>query len=205
MTRQERAARTRCELVRAAAAQFERQGYVSTTLNGICRQVGVSSGALHFHFASKAALADVIEQVTSSTLQRLISASRPRRAGALQELVDISQLLVARMGDDQIIRSGVRLSQDVSRQGNLPFRQHWRAHVLALLEEARADGSLAPRVKIADAASAITLATEGAMNLGREDSQWPVVSSMAGFWRLMLPQLAAADFADRMDPSGTPP
>lgn len=203
MTRQERAARTRNELLQAAAAQFEHHGYADTTLHGICRQAGVSSGALHFHFAGKAAIADAVEDATANTLQRLVSMPRPRRAGALQELVDVSQLLGDQLVGDQIVRSGIRLSLDASREGRLPLHKQWRSHVVALLEEARADGSLAPEVAVADAASAVVLATEGAVSLGCCNGDWSVVNSLTRFWRIVLPQLAGADFADRMEPCGT--
>lgn len=201
MPRQERAVHTKCELVWAAAVQFERNGFASTTLSGICRQVGVSSGALHFHFPSKSALADTIEQATSRALRKLISAQRRRQAGALQELVDVAQLVVTKLSDDQIIRAGVRLSQDTSRQATVSFREDWRAYVLELLAEARDDGSLAEGVSVSDAASAVMLATEGAMV--SDDGEWSPVASMAGFWRLILPQLAAEEFAGRMNPDGT--
>ncbi|GAB2786394.1 ScbR family autoregulator-binding transcription factor [Streptomyces daliensis] len=202
MTRQERAARTRCELVHAAAVLFEQQGFAQTTLNGICREVGVSSGALHFHFENKAAIANAIEEKASSTLRHTVSRQRPRRAGALQELIDTSHVLVAQLRDDLIVRSGVRLSHDIARQGGPAFRQEWQARVRALLEEAKEDGSLAPGVSVAEVAATVTLATVGLMALGRSDTEWLSGSSVTGFWRLVLPQLAGADFADRLDPCG---
>lgn len=58
MTKQDRAVRTRLALIRSAAEQFEARGYVRASLAEISAGAGVSSGALHFHFANKAAVAE---------------------------------------------------------------------------------------------------------------------------------------------------
>ena len=61
MAEQERAVRTRERLIGSAAETFCREGFAVASLSVISAQAGVSSGALHFHFAGKAALADAVE------------------------------------------------------------------------------------------------------------------------------------------------
>src|SRR5258705_4564694 len=61
MVNQERAARTKRNLIRSAAEVFEREGYAAASLTVISSQAGVSNGALHFHFASKEDLAREVE------------------------------------------------------------------------------------------------------------------------------------------------
>lgn len=70
MVKQERAARTRETLIRSAAQIFDREGFSVASLTGISSLAGVSNGALHFHFASKAALADAVE---AAALIRLLA------------------------------------------------------------------------------------------------------------------------------------
>lgn len=72
MAKQERAVRTREALLRSAAEIFDTDGFVSASLSAICSKAGVSSGALHFHFASKGALAEAIERAAEARL-RLIT------------------------------------------------------------------------------------------------------------------------------------
>ena len=55
MVKQERALRTREALIESAAEVFDREGFSVASLTAISSRAGVSNGALHFHFASKAA------------------------------------------------------------------------------------------------------------------------------------------------------
>lgn len=51
--RQQRAIRTRAELVKAAIRLFARRGVHATSLNELARSVGMTTGVLYFHFANK--------------------------------------------------------------------------------------------------------------------------------------------------------
>lgn len=83
MAKQERAVRTRESLIRSAAETFYREGFAVASLSVISAQAGVSSGALHFHFASKAALADAVETAALDRLRIIAQvASRQGRAGS---------------------------------------------------------------------------------------------------------------------------
>lgn len=53
MTRAERKARTRLELLRAANRLFVRNGYVATTLDEIASEAGVTVGAVYSNFGTK--------------------------------------------------------------------------------------------------------------------------------------------------------
>ncbi|MFF5310100.1 TetR family transcriptional regulator [Streptomyces massasporeus] len=66
MTEQDRAVRTRLALIRSAAEQFEARGYFRAGLAEISAGAGVGSGALHFHFANKDAVAEAVEQAAES-------------------------------------------------------------------------------------------------------------------------------------------
>ena len=57
MRHQERAERTREQIVRAAAVCFDTRGFGATSLSGIVETAKVSKGALYFHFTSKEKLA----------------------------------------------------------------------------------------------------------------------------------------------------
>ena len=47
------AKKTREDLIGAAMRQFEQQGYADTSINDICKDVGITKGALFHHFPTK--------------------------------------------------------------------------------------------------------------------------------------------------------
>jgi AcrR family transcriptional regulator len=57
MPRQDRARATRECILRAAAQEFERAGFVAASLRAMLARVGVTKGAFYFHFESKEAVA----------------------------------------------------------------------------------------------------------------------------------------------------
>lgn len=62
MSRQERAERTRRAVLAAAAREFADHGFAGTSLSRICGAAGVTMGAVTFHFATKAELADAVQE-----------------------------------------------------------------------------------------------------------------------------------------------
>lgn len=82
MAKQERAARTRESLVRAAAEVFAEQGFVTASIAAISRRAGVSAGGLHFHFESKTALAQAVEDRAAEALRHITAGRRAFTATA---------------------------------------------------------------------------------------------------------------------------
>ncbi|MFJ9139391.1 TetR family transcriptional regulator [Streptomyces sp. NPDC102256] len=74
MTRQERAVRTREALIEAAADLFDRDGQEVTSLAAVTAKAQVSAGALYFHFATKADLADAVTRTALSRLRQITGA-----------------------------------------------------------------------------------------------------------------------------------
>lgn len=75
MVKQERAARTREVLVRAAAEVFVEEGFATASIGAISKRAGVSAGGLHFHFGSKTALAEAVVDRAAASV-RVITVSR---------------------------------------------------------------------------------------------------------------------------------
>ncbi|MFF4557787.1 TetR family transcriptional regulator [Streptomyces sp. NPDC001422] len=74
MTRQERAVRTREALIEAAADLFDRDGQEVTSLAAVTAKAQVSAGALYFHFATKADLADAVTRAALARLRQITGA-----------------------------------------------------------------------------------------------------------------------------------
>ncbi|MFD0381587.1 TetR family transcriptional regulator [Streptomyces stramineus] len=62
---------TRHALIRSAAQAFDQHGYTRAKLSAISAGAGVSSGALHFHFDTKAAMAAAVETEATRTLHAI--------------------------------------------------------------------------------------------------------------------------------------
>ncbi|MEV7912052.1 ScbR family autoregulator-binding transcription factor [Streptomyces griseus] len=203
MTKQERATRTRRSLIRSAAIVFEQHGYAQARLTLISSGAGVSTGALHFHFENKAAVAEAVVVEASRELREMSGAIRRRTDTALQALVDSSHALAERLREDPVSRAGFRLSCDAARTAAPDLRVQWHHRVRELLDEAAAAGTLADDVSREDAAAATVAATAGFEVLGRHDSGWLSPYMLTGFWQLLLPRLAAAETLPILDPAGT--
>ncbi|MFJ9646074.1 ScbR family autoregulator-binding transcription factor [Streptomyces sp. NPDC101206] len=193
MAKQERALRTRTTLIGAAAETFDREGYAVASLTAISSLAGVSNGALHFHFASKAALADAVEAEALARLVDLMGDSPPSGAGPVQPLVDASHRLARALRTDVVLRAGFQLGGEVSRAPRHDLRQCWRGWVEAVLGRAGAEGGLRPEVAVPDAVTAVVAATVGLEVLGARDEGWLSEAAVARLWRLLLPTLVPAE------------
>ncbi|XKK61450.1 TetR family transcriptional regulator [Streptomyces sp. ARC32] len=129
MVKQERALRTREALINSAATVFDRDGFSVASLTAISSLAGVSNGALHFHFASKAALADAVEEAAAERLAHIVTVHEEEAANALQLLVNTSHELARMLTADVVLRAGFELSRDQVREGGPGLYQQWHRWV----------------------------------------------------------------------------
>ncbi|WP_329572805.1 ScbR family autoregulator-binding transcription factor [Kitasatospora sp. NBC_01266] len=190
MVKQERAARTQCSLIRAAAEVFAEAGFAPVSLTAVSRRAGVSNGALHFHFATKQALAQAVEDAAARTV-RQITADAAGEDATLQGLVDATHELISRSARDVVVRAGFGLSRDPQGAGSP--RLEWQHWVEGVLRSAQKKGQLAAGVSAAGAARTIAAATFGFEVLGVTDRSWLSEERITGFWDLVLPGLAQQD------------
>lgn len=203
MTKQVRAARTRQALIRSAAIVFEQHGYGQARLALISSGANVSTGALHFHFENKAAVAQAVVAEASHGLLEVSTGIRRGTDTALQTLVDTSHALVELLGRDPVTRAGFRLGYDGERCDEPGLHAQWRRCVGELLDDAAAAGTLTEGLSRPDVTAATVAATTGFEVLGRHDSTWLSARTLTGFWRLLLPRLATPETLPLLDPSGT--
>ncbi|MEU6055352.1 ScbR family autoregulator-binding transcription factor [Streptomyces xanthochromogenes] len=188
MATQERAVRTRNALIESAAELFDRDGFEATSLSMISTRAGVSSGALHFHFASKAVLAEAVGRSAAERLDHIV---RQRSGGALQELIDATFALSRALDHNAVLRAGFALHDRLTPRGAGEGMRHaWQRWVERVVARAQEEGSLAPGVRPQDAAAAIVAVTAGLETLGGRDARWLAPGTLAGFWDLLLPRLA---------------
>ncbi|MGP3632108.1 ScbR family autoregulator-binding transcription factor [Streptomyces sp. 24-1644] len=190
MAKQDRAVRTREQLIRSAAESFDRSGFGLSSLSDISTGAGVSSGALHFHFGSKRELGEAVEAAAAETLRAIIAPCPPSHPDPLRVLVDTSHLLAQRLTQDVVLRAAFGLGHDATWQEDAKLWLSWRSWVRATLTLAGERGDLAADVLPDAAVSAVTAAVVGSEILGRADAEWSPCRALAQFWSLMLPRLS---------------
>jgi AcrR family transcriptional regulator len=205
MVKQERAARTRKALVRAAAEVFAQDGFVLASLTSISKRAGVSNGALHFHFESKLALARAVEAEAAAVIRAIAPPVQAGGPDALQRLIDATYDLMGRLERDAVVRAGFELGSGPPRlAGAADLRAQWRTWVEEVLGAAEREGVLAEGVSAAEASVTVVAATVGFERLGANDPSWTSAAMLVRFWNLLLPRLASADALGRLVSGGTP-
>ncbi|MBP2403822.1 ScbR family autoregulator-binding transcription factor [Streptomyces syringium] len=160
MAKQDRAIRTRQNILEAAAVVFDQKGYDAATITEILARAEVTKGALYFHFTSKEelALAVIDAQVTQAPpMPDLPGKSK------MQEMVDMGMLFAHRLADDALLRGSVRLtlehgSTSLNRSG--PFNGWTHLHTQVLVEGLER-GEVLPHVVPSDTAELIVGAYAG--------------------------------------------
>ncbi|WP_053700952.1 TetR/AcrR family transcriptional regulator [Streptomyces sp. NRRL F-5755] len=145
MARQDRAERTRRALLRAAADEIAEKGYAGASLARISTAAEVTIGALTFHFASKAALAEAVRDsgcaLTRSALASLLSAGacpKPGAHGELRRVVTFTRTLARLLEEEPTVRAAARLAWDFPGDGNTWYAM-WLPWLGDLVDRARAD------------------------------------------------------------------
>ncbi|GAA3115101.1 TetR/AcrR family transcriptional regulator [Streptomyces rectiviolaceus] len=113
MAKQARSARTREALVRAAASVFDDAGYEGTALARISEAADISMGALTFHFSSKKALAEEVQEQGVATTRRVVEqVAATRGASPLETVVSVTLALATLLGRDPLVRAAARLARE---------------------------------------------------------------------------------------------
>jgi AcrR family transcriptional regulator len=203
-TKQHRAMRTRDALIEAAARVFEASDYTESRLDVISRGAGVSRGALSFHFASKEAVAEAVEELAAAALTATVVETCRNRDSVLQALVDSTHALARLVRDDHVVRGGLRLNCDPAHRSRASLRLAWERCVRALMAKSAAAGELSAYAVRNDPSDLIVVATAGYQVLGVRDKAWLDPPALTHFWDCLLPRLAHRELMERLHPGGSP-
>jgi AcrR family transcriptional regulator len=195
MAQQERAVRTRHAVIQAAAAVFAERGYAAATIAEILERAGVTKGALYFHFTSKESLArGVIEsQITDDHWV-------PREM-KLQEWVDLSMTLAARIPHEVVLVAGIRLSAD--GQGRAMFGSAWPAWMEVVREKvaaAKEQGEVLAHIDPQQTAELFVGSWIGMQALSEAQSNWTDLSGrISTLFNYILPAIATPAALIKLD------
>jgi AcrR family transcriptional regulator len=160
---QERAQITRQALLETAADLFDRFGYTGTSISRICELADCTAGAVYFHFQGKPALAQAVVEGHFARWPALIGQYTSAGGPVLDRLVALSYAVGRAFRDEPLIRGGARLWHErhaIPVPLPPPFAD-WIDTLAELLEQAAADGELAPGTDPAATAGVLVAAFHG--------------------------------------------
>lgn len=158
-------AATRSEILRVAADVFARKGFEQTRMDDIIREVGLTKGAIYFHFPSKALLAQaVIDEQKARWLRRvqeeILSKNNPP-----EELRTLGEFMVRTVLSDSSAWGVVHLANQLAsvkgNPGGASPLAAWVDLVAGILQRGRASGVLTFSGDPNDSATVIVAAFDG--------------------------------------------
>ncbi|MGW7528783.1 ScbR family autoregulator-binding transcription factor [Streptomyces sp. NPDC054783] len=165
--KQARAAQTRAQVLAAAAELFAERGFPHTSIAGIAEQVGMTKGALYFHFRDKE---DIAAEVVRELYDRWRELAEEAHAAGLQPMETVQALLSEAANNffnDDVVKAGARLQAERSlADATLPEPYvEWISTVSTLLAKARGAGQLREGVDPEAAAHALVSALFGTQHI----------------------------------------
>ncbi|MFB7215729.1 TetR family transcriptional regulator [Streptomyces sp. NPDC056255] len=156
---QERATRTRAGLIAAAAQHFDETGYNSTSLAQVCETARTSVGAITFHFANKADLADAVASEGEARARAVVDAASTATAPP-STVAELTVAFAELLERDVLVRAALRLAHERSDVDLLT--EVWLPAVAVLVDRASAQGQLRADVSVADVVDLTEYLTRGA-------------------------------------------
>ncbi|MDJ0362213.1 TetR/AcrR family transcriptional regulator [Rhodococcus sp. H29-C3] len=139
---QQRAVRTRADLLAGAATEFARHGYVASSVNGILDNTACTKGSMYFHFASKREMAEAVLDYAAALYAAI--AERWSTTDGIDSLVAIRAMVddAAQAFTEEVsLRAEVRLSVEPEFSARRPLSV-WNGAVLVLASRAAESGWL---------------------------------------------------------------
>jgi AcrR family transcriptional regulator len=192
MTKQARSLLTREAILRSAGTVFSENGYSATMLSDIVAAAGVTQGSLYFHFASKHALAsELIVRQHASAIE--VMESVPTGTPGLEAVVRLSVAIARQIVSDPIVRGGMRLSTDSSREfpevSSKPY-QDWIDACEHQLLRAVEDGDVAADRDIRTLGRFVMSSFTGVQVVSQALSGWDdLLPRVAEMWEIILPEM----------------
>jgi AcrR family transcriptional regulator len=158
----------------------------------ISAAAGVSSGALHFHFTNKAALAHAVETEAALILRAAARTTRQGSDNPVETLIATCFALAELFRTNATVRSGFQLSCQLVAGPHLNLRQEWQACVRQLVAEAAAIGLIDAGVPQQAVCNGIVAVSTGLQVLCQESDEWLSRDTVASLLRVLLPQARGA-------------
>ncbi|MFI9253632.1 ScbR family autoregulator-binding transcription factor [Streptomyces sp. NPDC053069] len=142
--KQERAVRTRAQVLDTAAALFAERGYEATSIVDIAERVGMTKGAVYFHFKNKEAMAIAIVEKNYERWPALLEEVRTLDLDPRSTILTLLDRTAEAFHTDRTIQAATRLQSERSLI-HTPLPEPyvgWIKLLTGLFEEAERAGQL---------------------------------------------------------------
>lgn len=146
---------TRGKIIQIAAREFDRVGYPNASLSAVCRQAGLTTGALYHYFDSKSELAGAILDAHLERIQTMSDEVRDTTGSSVERLVYFMAALNALVTEDLLVRAAARLAVDRTVAEASDLFTPWAEIAMALVS----DGDKPDASDVVDAEQLGTFAT----------------------------------------------
>jgi AcrR family transcriptional regulator len=192
--KQERARRTRQDILTSAAKAFERVGYTAARLDDIGRDADVTKGALYFHFSSKADLARAVVMAHFARWPVIREEIVALQLDPLTTVVALSFAVARNYRENVMARAGVRLGNEyqvIDTELPRPF-VGWIAQLTEALEQAQAQGLIRSSLGCEATARVIVASYFGVQEVSaRLTDGKDLIRRLHEWWSIFLPAIAA--------------
>ncbi|MFF4839527.1 ScbR family autoregulator-binding transcription factor [Streptomyces collinus] len=164
---QERAAHTRKQILDAAAQLFDERGYGKTSVKDVADHVGMTKGAVYFHYPTKEALTIAVVEAHYHRWPVLLEAAQAKGLGPLDTVRELLDQTAEAFRDDVVVQGGARLQMEQPLpEGLLPQPYvGWISLLTELLVEAAEAGELREGVSPSAAAHTLVSAFFGTQHI----------------------------------------
>ncbi|MEW2395757.1 ScbR family autoregulator-binding transcription factor [Streptomyces sp. NPDC046862] len=164
---QERAVQTRTQILDAAAQLFDERGYGGTSVKDVADRVGMTKGAVYFHYPTKEALTIAVVEAHYERWPLLLESVQSKGLGPLDTVMELLDRTAEAFCDDSVVQGGARLQMEQPLpDGVLPVPYvGWISLLEQLLVESEEAGELRPGVTPSAAACALVSAFFGTQHI----------------------------------------
>ncbi|MFJ9566411.1 ScbR family autoregulator-binding transcription factor [Streptomyces fuscichromogenes] len=165
--KQERASRTRRQLLDAAASAFAEKGFPAVTLQDIADRAEVTKGAVYFHFTNKEAVAVAVTEEFYRQLPAVAESVTARQLPPLDAVAELLLQTAIALRDNAVMQAGARLQIErnlVDADMPTPFSEFTQL-ITTLLAQAQAEGTVRPTIGIAPMARVVVAAFFGSQHI----------------------------------------
>lgn len=198
MPSQDRAIRTRAQLLHAAAAAFDENGFLGTRLVDVVERASLTRGSLYFHFASKADIAAALAEQQYKHWAEYVPHRRAEGFEGVRLLMLFAHDLATGFRDDVASRAAMRLIKEASHiDAHLPtpFRG-WIDEVRSILAEAQGAGEITQDCAIDEVAWVVVASVFGVQEIGDQlEQRQGICERLDSLWLYLLPGIGIREAA----------
>jgi AcrR family transcriptional regulator len=150
--KQERALRTRAQIIAETARAFAERGYNAVTVQDVAEMAGVTAGAVYFHFANKQQLAMAVSDEFYARWPALAAEVEMLGLAPFDALIEFLRRTGSAFQNDTVVQAGARLQiERIEAHYDLPvpfdgYERLLATFVAAACEDGGIDDSVDPDV-----------------------------------------------------------